>query len=417
MSKIKLICLGFASMLMLAACSDEPNENGESNLPNGKVNSALVEQSNHFAMKLFATANNQNPNEENLVLSPLSLNMALAMLSNGANGQTKEGILSAMGMSNYNLNAVNDYFQTLRQTFQTADPNTQLALANSIWYRLGFPVKQSFIDVNTTYYDALVQELDFSNPSSADIINQWCSDKTNGLITEMVESPINDALVMFLINALYFKSTWADGYAFDNNGTHNMSFTKENGQDIQVQMMSQSKQLKHYQDNTLEMLTIPYGNKSFSMTFVLPARQTSVTNMLNALQQNGYWNSCLSHMEKKLIDVRIPRFKVRYDSERKLNSVLASLGMSNAFNSQYADFSNLSNVPIFVDFVKQKTYIDVNETGTEAAAVTVIGGATSVDVGPPTFFVNRPFLFVIQEESTGVVLFMGKIGNPEYEGK
>ncbi|MDR1846896.1 MAG: serpin family protein [Bacteroidales bacterium] len=400
--------------LMMVSCSNDETNN-ESNQPTGKVNTTLVEQGNCFAMKLFATANAQSPNEENLILSPLSLNMALAMVWNGANGQTKAAILQAMGMSDFDPEYVNSHFQTMRQNLETADPNTQLALANSIWYRLGFPVKQSFIDLNTTYYDALVQGLDFDNPSAVDIINQWCSDNTNGLIPHMIDPPISAETMMYLINALYFKSLWADSCGFDPELTYQTNFTKGNNQQVDVQMMHQKNYLKYYSDDNLAMVTIPYGNNSFSMTFILPASNSSFVAMLNALQQNGYWQNCMNGRVKQMVNVDVPKFKLRYDSEETLVPILTSLGMGIAFGDA-ADFSGIADASLCISNVKQKTYIDVNETGTEAAAVTVITiGVTSAGNGTPQFFANRPFLFVIQEESTGSVLFMGKIGHPQYE--
>ena len=374
--------------------------------------SALVAQGNAFAMKLFATANAQNPDDENVVLSPLSLNMALAMVWNGADGDTKTAIQTAMGMENYAPQEVNEYFKTIREGFmQTDAANTQLALANSIWYRPNFPVKQPFIDLNLQYFNAQVEQLDFSLPNAADILNQWCSDNTNGLINNMFSPPISANVVMYLINALYFKSIWADSLAFDPAETRQMNFYKTPSQPIMVKMMRQKNDFKYYSDENLQLLTIPYGNGAFTMNFVLPKENKTFTQMLTALNQPNYWYNCLNNRHLMYhFEVIIPKFKVEYITYFK--PILTELGMDVAFSRQ-ANFSGISDWQTYISNVLQKTYIDVNEVGTEAAAVTVIEVPTTGE--HETFFANRPFLFVIQEESTGVVLFMGKINNPIYE--
>lgn len=377
--------------------------------------SAMVAQGNAFAMKLFSVANTQNPNDNNLVLSPLSLNMALAMVWNGANGETKTAIQTAMGMDDYSEESVNEYFKTIREGFMLTDAaNTKLALANSIWYRPDFPVKQPFIDLNLQYYNAQVEQLDFCLPNAADILNQWCSNNTNGLIKDMFAPPLDPDLVMLLINALYFKSIWANSMAFDPENTFQTTFHKTPTQQIPVRMMYQKNDFQYYSDDNLQLLTIPYGNGAFTMNFVLPKSDKTFTEMLTALNAPNYWNNCLnSRYLMPSFDVYIPKFKVRYDTDNKLIPILTELGMGIAFDRYAANFSGISNIPTFIGLIKQKTYIDVNEQGTEAAAFTVVGNVnTSL---PPMFMANRPFLFVIQEESTGAVLFMGKINNPIYE--
>jgi len=425
MKNVKFIFLFAMAGLFTLSCThddcdcDEPTpQESETQVPlKIASDSALVAQGNAFAMKLFAVTNAQNPNDENLVISPLSLNMALAMVWNGAGGDTKTAIQTAMGMDDYAPESVNDYFKTLREGLTATDAeNTQLALANSIWYQPEFPVKQPFIDLNMQYYNALVQQLDFSRADACDILNAWCSDNTNGLIDDMFQPPIQEDVVMYLINALYFKSVWADSLAFDPENTFDTYFYPNGYQQehISVKMMHQTNDFQYFEDETLQLLTIPYGNGAFTMSFLLPKANVSFTEMLTALNAPNYWNNCLnSRYLRENYDVYIPKFKVRYDTGTKLIPILTELGMGVAFSSS-ADFSGISEVPTCISQVQQKTYIDVNEQGTEAAAVTVIGMVTT-SVAHPQFYANRPFLFVIQEESTGAVLFMGKINKPAYE--
>jgi serpin B len=411
----KLTFLIIISMVMFSACDKStPNDNETPSTPPLKIaaDPTLVAEGNAFAFKLFATANSQNPNDENMVLSPLSLNMALAMVWNGANGETRDAIRIAMGMGDYADESVNDFFKTIRIGFASTDPNTKLSLANSIWYRPEFPVKQPFIDLNLQYYNALVRQLDFSLPTAAGTINQWCSDNTNGLIDNIIDDPISGDMAMFLINALYFKGMWKDSLAFNPEHTRNLSFYKSETEMTNVQTMFQHATVNTYQDENLQLITLPYGNGAFAMTVILPAYNTTFDDLLSTLQQDGYWHNCLTNRCLSGLDIYVPKFKVRYDTEEKLMPILTALGMGVAFDEYQADFSRLSDIPTFIGLVKQKTYIDVNEEGTEAAAVTIIGNMeTSM---PPSFVANRPFLFVIHETSTDVVLFMGKINNPQY---
>jgi len=364
---------------------------------------------NHFSMEFFATAHEELKADENIVLSPLSLNMALAMVWNGANGDTRQGIQQAMGMQNYAQEDVNNYFLDLREKLTMADPDVKLALANSIWYDNGFPVKTDFITVNKDYYNAEVKEIDFRAPDAPDQINEWCSDNTNGLIREMIDVIPSDA-VMYLINALYFKGMWADSSGFDPERTFQTNFHKENGQNVLVDMMTQGREdINYYSDDHLQMVTLPYGNGAYSMVFALPKDDFGA--MLLQLKQSGYWQNCLSNLKPQYVDLFIPKFKVEYEPKPDLNNILKKLGMGKAFTDS-ADFSGISDIRLFISQVMQKTYIEVDEKGTEAAAVTVIGMVTCSVPSHPVFFANRPFLFVIQENTTGTTLFMGKIGNP-----
>ncbi|MDR2682843.1 MAG: serpin family protein [Dysgonamonadaceae bacterium] len=365
------------------------------------------------AMNLFSIINSLQEEDENVVLSPLSLHMALAMVWNGANGETKEAIQQTLCLSDFSPEEVNAYFKKLRETFVKTDPTVQLALANSIWYRLGFSVKSGFIQTNKTYYDAEVSEIDFSNTQTPEIINQWCSDHTNGRIKEMIETIPTDA-AMYLLNALYFKGTWANEHGFSKPATSDERFTKADGSQTTVKMMQQNNTLPYYKDEYLTLTALPYGNNAFSMLFILPNSGVSFDALATRFKQEGYWEQCLASRETYDVDLYIPRFKIEYDIT--LNEALMQSGMGIAFTTS-ADFSGISDTPLCISKVKQKTYIEVNEEGTEAAAVTAIE-MKFTSVGPPpepkkvTFRADRPFLFAIQENSTGTILFMGKIGNP-----
>jgi len=374
----------------------------------------LSQEGKDFSMQFFAILYDEHKSDENIVFSPLSLNMALAMVWNGAGGETKQAIQKAMGMSNYPEEAVNAYFKKMHEALTTADPQVQLALANSIWNDLWLNVKPAFININQEFYDAEVRSLDFKSPEAPGIINQWCSDHTNGLIKEMIEFIPPDAC-MYLLNALYFKGEWSDNFGFPKSKTKEANFLKADGNRIPVKMMSQSNRLDYYRDEHLSFVSLPYGNGAFSMYFLLPEHFDSFDEMLAQLKQPNYWNQCLVAKYPIDIDIFIPRFKINYEFLPNMNESLKRAGMGIAFSD--ANFSGIADAPLFISAVKQKTYIDVNEEGTEAAAVTSVEIST-LSINPnqkPSFRADRPFLFVIQENSTGTILFMGKIGDPKVE--
>ena len=410
-----------AGSVFLPGCSNE-NEAGKTDYPDpiridlSDTELQMVNENQNFAANLFSVIyglQKNDPESENIAISPLSLNMALAMVWNGANGETKQAIQNAMGMGDYLQSEVNDYFKKLREDFIKTDPTVKLAIANSIWTRQGFPVKNSFYDVNKNYYQAEVKEIDFSSPDAPALINQWCSDNTNGLIEKMIDAIPGDVM-MYLINALYFKGEWSDKFGFDESATRKTAFAKEDGTSVQVEMMSQNNSLPYYHDEYLSTTTLPFGNNAFSMVFILPGENVSFTEMLNRLKQQGYFARCLQSANKAEVDLYIPKFKTEY--ELTLNETLQQLGMGLAF-SDFADFSGISDISLRISSVKQKTSVAIDEKGGEAAAITVVEmERTSAIPSTPqkvVFRADRPFLFAIKENSTGVVLFMGKIGNPE----
>ena len=417
MKNLLIVSCFLATSVILSTCSKD-NEQGNNYPDPIKINLSATElkmanENQSFAFNLFSVVHELQADEENIALSPLSLNMALAMAWNGAKGETKQKIKEAMGMGNYPQSEVNKYFQKLREAFIKTDPTVKLAIANSIWSRQGFPVKTGFYDINRKYYDAEVKEVDFASPNTLKLINQWCSDNTNGLIKEILKK-IPDNARMYLLNALYFKGEWSDKFGFDTSATRDANFKKEDGSLINVKMMSQNNTLPYYHDEKLSTTALPFGNNAFSMVFILPNETVSFRALLNQLKQPGYFEKCTQLRDKKEVDLYLPKFKI--ENEIKLVEILKQLGMGIAFSPDFADFSDISDIPLYISDVRQKTSVSIDEKGGEAAAVTVIEfGVTSV--GPPSpqkvvFRADRPFMFAIRENSTGVILFMGKIGGP-----
>ena len=365
-----------------------------------------TQQDNAFAFDLLKTTL-ENETSSNAFVSPLSVSMALSMTLNGAKGKTSEEMLQAMRINNYSIAQVNDYNKTLREALLKVDPSTQIGIVNSIWSRSELTVIDNFITTNRNFYSAEIYKEDFSKPQTVNKINDWCSNATNGKIPEIIQE-IPSLAVMYLINAVYFKGIWVS--KFDKSGTVNKQFNGETKQQ-QVKMMRQKEDFAYASTINGGYLHLPYGNGAFNMVVMLPHEGKSTDDMLAELNSNNWENLVFS---TRNVNLELPRFKIecQYDLREQ---VLPAMGMTTAFGEN-ADFSGITPASVCISKVIHKTYINVDEEGTEATAVTAVE-AMVTSVGPtPTpinFFVNKPFLFVIQENSTGVILFAGKVGDIE----
>ncbi len=402
-----------APLLLLWACS-ENNGSEEGTLPEAKpivLRSALVpkiKQDNTFAFDLFKEVYQTNKTE-NVFISPLSVSMALSMTLNGAKGETLEEIKNALRISNFSVDEINEYCKILREALLKVDPSTEFAIANSIWYREGFPVENYFLHVNREFFNAEVNESDFLNPETLNRINKWCADNTKNKIPQIIES-IPDEAIMYLINAVYFKGIWKS--QFDKENTSDAIFYKEDGTTWSVKMMRQKAFFNYWEDQTARYLTLPYGNGAFSMKIILPNYDKNVDDVINNLNKESWSLSSGSPANNVPVEVnlQLPSFKAECEYQLQ-KEVLPTMGMQLPF-SDFADFTGISRGGgIKISQVIHKTYVSVGEEGTEAAAVTVVGMETTA--GPPSneiyYTVNRPFVFVIQENSTGTILFMGAI--------
>ena len=364
----------------------------------------LVASNNQFGFELFSHLFAQSNGKQNIFISPMSVSMALTMAYNGAAGSTKTAIettLKHSGLSNTSLNQTNQY---LLNALVNADDDVLLTIANAIFYEQNFSVLQSFIDTNITYLDASVHPLDFMNPESSEYINQWVSEKTNGLIPKMIEGRIPADAVMYLINALYFKGIWK--YQFDEANTVERAFFVDNETIINVPTMHIFEIFRYAYNDIAEIVELPYGNSSYSMFIVLP----HINNKTNEFEfSDVVWKQWRSSLEKQQLHLALPKFSFEYANS--LRSILSDMGMFEAFSSSLADFSNISEFQkVSISDVMHKTFVEVSEAGTEAAAATSVEVfVTSVQ---KTCTVNRPFLFVIQEKNTESIVFIGHVFNP-----
>jgi len=370
---------------------------------------SLVESDNKFGFKLFQEIA-QEENDKNIFISPLSVSMALGMTYNGADGDTKTAMENTLGLSGLTVQQINESYESLIKLLSNLDPKVKFQIANSIWYREMFPVKNEFLDINRRYFDAEVSGLDFDDPKTLDIINGWVNDKTNGKIETILDEPIHPLTMMFLINAIYFKGTWT--YEFDPTKTMDDIFVSGDGSKVPCQMMVQENDFQYFENEAFQAIDLPYGDGEFRMTIFLPSFENDVDSLIAELNQEN-WNRWINSFHKQKLTLQMPKFTLEYEIE--LNDALKALGMDVAFQSCCADFTKMYNkeevgLNLFISKVKHKTFVDVNEEGTEAAAVTSVEMRLE-SVG--TFMrVDRPFMFAIREIGSETILFMGKIVEP-----
>jgi len=370
----------------------------------------LAEAGNQFGLKLFREIVANEP-DVNIFISPLSVSMALGMTYNGANGDTRAAIQQTLELQGLTIEEVNGSYKNLINILSNLDPKVLFEIANSIWYRDGITVKDEFLDLNQTYFNSEVEALDFNNNTSCDIINNWVDNKTHGKISEIINPPINPDAIMFLINAIYFKGDWT--YQFDPEYTREQSFNLMDGSSNKCNMMTMQDRFSYFENELFQAVDLPYGDGDYSMTIFLP--KTDAGEDVNTLTEIFTKNSLelwLGSFAKNEVLLYMPKFEIEYSI--KLNDALKALGMEIAFDPGRADFTNIADLSLFISAVRHKTYVKVDEEGTEAAAVTIVeielscGGPSSLK----TIYIDHPFLFVIREHSSNSILFMGKITNP-----
>jgi len=372
----------------------------------GKVDRGLVGSNTDFAFNIFNKLIAEDSGQ-NVFISPLSILLAIAMTYNGAVGDTNIAMADAMEFSGMDMEELNQGFSDLMVSILNGDPGVKINIANSIWPRLGFDPKEDFVDINKKYYSSEVNELDFSDPGAVDIINNWIEDATEEKIKKMLTEIPPDA-VMYLINAIYFKGDWT--YPFDEESTFEEDFNLEDGSKKQVPMMHIVEHFGYMEGDGFETLRLPYGEEKFSMYIALPGEGVEIDNILEGFN-SSVWNDLKNGMSNTEVRLAMPKYKMEY-GVKLLNDVLTYLGMGIAFSPD-ADFSNI-NPDIFISKVMHKAVIEVNEKGSEAAAATVV---EMVESAMPVdemveFIVDRPFFFVIADDRSGAILFMGKVVNP-----
>ena len=369
----------------------------------------LVEKTNDFGFNLYKNLAREN---ENIMISPVSVSLAMAMVYNGANGVTREDMARALNVQGLELDRLNKNNLALLYYLTSADPELTVNIANSIWMLEDFKFSEAFVATVKNDYQAEAKKLDFADPKSADVINKWVDDKTRGTIDQIVTPPIDSQTIMFLINAVYFKGSWTS--PFETELTSEQAFNLVDGQTVTVPTMYQSGSFDYLKSSGFQALRLPYGeDEQMAMVLFLPDQNTSLSEFQNQLNQDN-WSNWQAHFEAKAGTLMLPKFTMEY--EKSLNQVLAELGMGIAFEPGKADFSGLAAAAaddIYISNVKHKTFIEVDETGTEAAAVTSVEvGTTSMPAYDFELNFDRPFFYAIEDSETGAIVFMGSVLDP-----
>ena len=365
---------------------------------------AIVDADHRFGLNLFR-ALSEDDAEENVFVSPLSISMALGMTLNGASGETYEAMKETLELNGLSEQEINESYQSLIELLQGIDPKVVFEIANSIWYRQGFDVEPDFVDVNESYFNAAVEALDFGSPEALGTINGWVDEKTHGKIEKILDR-IDPSHVMFLINAIYFNGTWT--YEFDEDETRERPFTGLDGSPSNVPMMAQQGDLPYFETDAFQAVDLPYGDSLYSMAVILPREGEDVDALISGLDEET-WDDWMGRFDTRDVTLQLPRFELEY--EKTLNDVLSALGMEIAFGGA-ADFSRIRRGGgLWIDYVKHKSFVEVNEEGTEAAAATVVAiiECAGCGGGSVSMTVDRPFIFSIRERSTGAILFIGKV--------
>ena len=390
---------------MMAGCDDSennvsPEENERKSVSLTRSEQELVTANNDFAFNLFRVADAQN----STILSPISITYALGMLNNGAAGETQAQINKVLGFGETGAEGINAFCKKMLTEAPNLDKSTKVLISNTIYMNKGYELKPLFVSKANDCYHAEPETRNFADGKTLDVINQWASDHTEKMIEKVLDKDSFDpSAISYLLNAIYFKGAWTE--KFDKENTRDEAFKMETGEEKQLPIMHQEQEFYYAEDDDCQVLRLPYGNKAYSMTILLPKEGKTVRDLVKTLNKDT-WER-YQRIGSAIVDVKLPRFESNTDLT--LDKIMATLGMPNAFNPNLAEFPEFCNVPTYIDMMKQVARIKVNEEGTEAAAVTVIF-VKLANAAPrrASFHATRPFLYIISEQSTGAIFFIGQ---------
>lgn len=407
-NKTNFFILILITILAISCSSNEITSPVQTELPRRleRTEEQLLNSSQLFGINIFKRIA-ETQSDSNVFISPLSISTALSMALNGARGETYNEMLSTLDMNGLSIEEINSASHSLRALLTTLDPKVIFTIANSVWYRENLTIQADFLQRMTEYYNAQIEGRDFSNPTIVDEVNNWVKANTNEMI-EKVINEIDPAVVMFLINALYFNGTWQK--EFNPENTIDYLFLTSEGNQVDCKMMVQDETYKYFETDQFQAVDLPYGDGHYSMSVFLPKSNYDLPGLYAELTSDN-WSSWIDRFSEREIRLLMPKFESEYGLE--LKDILIAMGMRTAFTGS-ADFTRLfAPGGIFISSVLHKTAIKVNEEGTEAAAVTVITfERTSAGDENPVMQMDHPFLYVIRENSTGTILFIGQMVNP-----
>ena len=400
----------------------------------------FADDNNGFTLNFLKTVNETDRSGRSFIYSPLSITYVLGMVNDAATGNTEKELEETLGFHEGGIQAVNDYCKNLIDNLPKADSDVELDIANAIFVNKNYLLLPQFEQDMQYYYDAKAEALDFSSPKTLGHINGWCKEKTKGMIPTILDE-VKPDMVSYLLNAIYFKADWTK--KFDPKNTKNEKFATDNGS-TEMPMMSQDVYINYVRNETYTAVTIPYGNSLWNMMVMLPEEGKTTDDIINHLAEKGFSDvEDFNHLAEKgfsdvedyeslynsisgdgvfrtyEVDLKLPRFETASDTKELdggLISLLQQMGIRQAFDDHFAEIPNMCDKPVYIEMMRQKAKIKVNEEGSEATAVTVAGMGEVTSAGPiqeveipkATFHANRPFVYVIREMSSGVILFVGK---------
>ncbi len=402
----------FGILFIFFSCINDANNFIDENPPNLRQLSfeeeSLIESGNEFVFDLYAEISKRETTD-NFFFSPLSVQYALGMTLNGADSTTFKAIRNALRNEELTEEDINKAAQSLTDFLLNVDKTTLIRIANSVWYRDDLTVKDAFKNAVIDYYDAGVQGIDFADPAAKDIINGWVAAKTENLIPDLIDA-IPGNVVMYLINAIYFKAEWQ--HQFDKTRTEAGPFFLENGEQVNADLMyTEGAKIRYYRNEFLRLVDLPYGNGQYSMTILIPSLDHSLADIESSLSESDF-NNWLSSSDTTTSEIVMPKFMIDYKT--LLNDHLSDMGMEIASSPQ-ADFSRLfqQDLGLMISRVIHQAVIEVNEEGSEAAAATAVEIVeTSLPGEPEIITINRPFVFMIREKYSHSILFAGKLMDP-----
>lgn len=391
-----LLCISLLA-LVLSGCSFS-----EYDLE--KIDERFTEGNQEFAFNIFQALNKGEP-DNNILISPISMSQALTMAYNGAGTTTKEAMEKVLGFSGLDNSVVNESFRNLNNYLKTADRKTDLKMGNSIWINKNVEIKKEFIKTNRDNFNAKVGNLDFSDPEAVRTINKWLSKATDGKIENAMEGPISDDTVMYIINAIYFNGIWTK--KFKKGATYDGNFTTLDGSNIKVKMMTwgSTNEVKYDNSGKYQAIRLPYGKGKISMYIIMPAADFNINDFINYMDYRQ-WGEIKKSLHTSELEFAMPKFKIKYTA-KDLKEILTELGMGEAFLKN-ADFSETGDV--YLNDILHEAMVEVNEKGTKAAAYTMLK-FNKKSSAPDSFIVDHPFIFIINDDATDTILFMGKVLN------
>lgn len=396
---------------LLFACSDDDDNGNERVWDPGTISvttteKAMVEENNGFALSLFKELNGKNTGNENIIISPLSITYNLSVLAAGAAGDTKTELMSVLGFAGNTTDDVNALCKKIMAESGSIDKKTTIKTANNIIAANGTDFKTDYISMIKDCYSAETKNMDFGNKSDVvKYVNSWCAKNTNDMIKDLIqENDLSENTKFITLNTVYFKGKWYN--KFEKGNTKDKPFTDAAGTETTVKMMSQIENFKYNETNDCQMVSLPYGNGSFSMVVMLPKEGKTISDVVDGINAQT-WKADIAEMESREVDLEFPRFTVEY--KEYLKDYISALGATSMFSDGMADFSAMSDNRIFIEKIIHAAKIIVDEEGTEAAAATgSLGGDTAAGpVETKIFHADHPFIYAITENSTGQIYFIG----------